>query len=137
MLSPGLFREYIKPSYQRLFKTARDAGCIVHVHADGDLRVLAADLLECGVNVINLQDLVNGIDWMKENLVGKVCIDLDIDRQNITVHGTPAQVDALIRETIETLDGRNGGLMLIYGLYPGTPLENAHAVADAMERYAG
>ena len=27
--------------------------------------------------------------------------------------------------------------MMIYGLYPGTPLENACAVADAMERYAG
>lgn len=26
--------------------------------------------------------------------------------------------------------------MMIYGLYPGVPLENAKAVADAMERYA-
>ena len=136
MLSPGQFRDYIKPGYERLFKAARDAGCIVHVHADGDLRALMPDLLDCGVDVINLQDLVNGIDWMKENLVGKVCIDLDIDRQDVTVRGTPAQIDALIRQEVETLDGRNGGLMLIYGLYPGTPIENARAVADAMERYA-
>jgi hypothetical protein len=25
---------------------------------------------------------------------------------------------------------------MIYGLYPGVPLENVSAVADAMERYA-
>ncbi len=29
-----------------------------------------------------------------------------------------------------------GGLMLVYGLYPGTPLENARAVMDAMEHYS-
>jgi hypothetical protein len=27
--------------------------------------------------------------------------------------------------------------MLIYGLYPGVPLENARALMDAMERYTG
>ena len=52
MLSPGNFREYIKPSYQRLMGVARDAGCIIHVHADGDLRVLMDDLLDCGIDVI-------------------------------------------------------------------------------------
>ena len=136
MLSPAQFREYIAPSYRRLMGIARDAGCIVHVHADGDLRALAPDLLGCGVDVLNLQDLVNGIDWIAANLAGKVCIDLDIDRQDVTVRGTPQQVDDLIREEVRVLGRREGGLMLIYGMYPGTPLENAVAVADAMERYA-
>jgi len=27
--------------------------------------------------------------------------------------------------------------MMIYGLYPGVPVENVRAVMDAMERYAG
>ena len=136
MLSPQQFRKYIKPSYQRLLKTAREAGCIVHVHADGDLRVLMDDLLDCGVDVINLQDLVNGVDWIKEHLKGKVCIDLDIDRQHVTVHGTPAQIDALLREEVEKLGSEQGGLMMIYGLYPGVPLENIEALMDAMEQYA-
>ena len=136
MLSPQQFRKYIKPSYQRLLKTAREAGCIVHVHADGDLRVLMDDLLDCGVDVINLQDLVNGVDWIKEHLKGKVCIDLDIDRQHVTVHGTPAQIDALLREEVEKLGSEQGGHMMIYGLYPGVPLENIEALMDAMEQYA-
>jgi uroporphyrinogen-III decarboxylase len=116
--------------------TARDAGCIIHVHADGDLRLLIDDLLDCGIDVINLQDLVNGIDWIKENLSGKVCIDLDVDRQKVTVYGTPAEVDALVREEVEKLGGKQGGLMMIYGMYPGVPLENARALMDAMEKYA-
>ena len=136
MLTPQHFRTYIQPSYRRLFGAARDAGCIVHVHADGDLRELIDDLLDCGVDVLNLQDLPNGIEWIGANLVGKVCIELDVDRQQITPHGTPDQIDALIRDEVKTLGSRQGGLMMIYGLYPGVPLENVAAVMNAMERYA-
>jgi hypothetical protein len=64
-------------------------------------------------------------------------VDLDIDRQVVTPRGTPADIDRLIRTEVETLGSRKGGLLLIYGLYPGVPLRNAAAVMDAMERYAG
>ncbi|MFV2067502.1 MAG: uroporphyrinogen decarboxylase family protein, partial [Pirellulales bacterium] len=136
MLSPRQFREFIRPSYQRMMQSARDAGCVVHVHADGDLRALMPDLLDCPIDVINLQDLVNGIDWLAEQLTGKICVDLDIDRQSITALGTPTEIDALIRTEVERLGSPQGGLMLIYGLYPGVPLRNVKAVMDAMERYA-
>jgi uroporphyrinogen decarboxylase len=136
MLSPEHFRKYIRPSYQRLMRAARDAGAIVHVHADGDLRALMGDLLDCPIDVVNLQDLVNGIEWIAANLAGKVCIDLDIDRQAVTVRGTPQEIDALIRHEVKTLGSRQGGLMLIHGLYPGVPLVNARAVMDAMEKYS-
>ena len=136
MLSPDAFRKYIKPSYQRLMAPAREAGSIVHMHSDGDIRTLVDDLIDGGVEIINLQDLVNGIDWIAERLAGRMCIDLDIDRQKITPFGTPAQIDALIREEVEKLGSREGGLMMIYGLYPGVPLENAAALMDAMEKYA-
>ena len=137
MLSPAHFREYIKPVYERLMAPAIEAGCVVHMHSDGDIRVLADDLVASGVSVLNLQDLVNGIDWIAERFAGRVCIDLDIDRQEVTHHGTPEDIDKLIRREVETLGSRRGGLMMIYGLYPGVPLENAKALMDAMERYAG
>ena len=83
-----------------------------------------------------LKSIDQKIDWIKENLKGKVCIDLDIDRQKITPKGTPEQVDGLIREEVEKLGSKEGGLMMIYGLYPGVPLENVKALMDAMEKYA-
>jgi uroporphyrinogen decarboxylase len=136
MISPDLFRRYIKPVYRRLMKPALDRGCIVEMHSDGDIRTLADDLVEAGVQVLNLQDLVNGIDWIAAKYAGRICINLDIDRQTITPFGTPAQIDALIREEVTQLGSRKGGLMMIYGLYPGVPLQNAGALMDAMERYA-
>lgn len=136
MLSPGHFRKYIKPSYERLMAPAREKGLIVHMHSDGHIHDLVDDLIGGGVNAINLQDLVNGIDWIKDKLKGKVCIDLDIDRQLITAKGTPKQIDDLIREEVEKLGSRQGGLMMIYGLYPRVPLENIKALMDVMEKYA-
>lgn len=136
MLSPAMLRKYIKPSYQRLMKPTRESGILVHMHSDGDIRLLADDLVDGGVDVLNLQDLVNGIDWIRDRFAGKLCIDLDIDRQHITFGGTPAQIDALIREEVEKLSTPQGGLMMIYGLYPGVPPENINALMDAMERYS-
>ena len=137
MISPELFRRYIKPSYQRMMKMARDAGAIVHMHSDGDIRALVDDIIDGGCQVINLQDLVNGIDWIARRFRGKTCVELDIDRQSVTFSGTPKDIDDLIREEVEKIAAPQGGLMLIYGLYPGTSLENAEAVACAMEKHSG
>ncbi|MHC5056208.1 MAG: uroporphyrinogen decarboxylase family protein [Planctomycetota bacterium] len=137
MVSPDHFRTYIKPSYERLMAPAREAGCIIHMHSDGDIRALVDDMIASGVEVLNLQDLVNGMDRIAGRLAGKVCIDLDIDRQHVTPRGTPADVDRLVREAVEKLGSREGGLTMVYGLYPGVPLVNVAALMDAMERYAG
>ncbi|MGL4737789.1 MAG: uroporphyrinogen decarboxylase family protein, partial [Cellulosilyticaceae bacterium] len=136
MLSPEHFKKYIKPSYQRMMKIARDKEVIIHMHSDGHLHYLVDDLIDGGVEVLNLQDLVNGIPWIKEKLKGKVCIELDIDRQKITPYGTPKQVDELILEEVKELGSKAGGLMMIYGLYPGVPIKNIKALMDAMEKYA-
>ncbi|MFC1735076.1 uroporphyrinogen decarboxylase family protein [Candidatus Hydrogenedentota bacterium] len=136
LLSPELFRQYIKPAYQRLVTPAREAGCVIHMHSDGDIRTLAEDLIEIGVDVINLQDFVNGIDWMQEMLRRRVCIDLDIDRQGITRFGLPREIHNHIAEAVRKLGSRKGGLMLKYGLVPGAPLENIKAVMNAMEKYS-
>ena len=136
MLSPDQFRQYFLPRYRKMIQPAKEKGTIIHMHSDGDIRTLVSLLTEGGVDVLNLQDLVNGIDWIKENLKGKMCIDLDIDRQHITTFGTPKDVDDLILNEVKELGSKQGGLMMVYGLYPGVPLENAKALMEAMEKYA-
>lgn len=137
MLSPQQFDTWLAPCYRSYVNRVRErSDALVHMHSDGDIRTLVPALLDIGMDILNLQDLVNGIEWIETNLKGKVCIDLDIDRQQITRFGTPAQIDALIKEAVCRLGSPNGGLMMIYGLYPGTPEANVNAVLDAMETYA-
>jgi ribokinase len=52
--------------------------------------------MDGGVDVINLQDRVNGLEWIGGKFRGKTCVDLDIDRQKITPFGTPADIDAAL-----------------------------------------
>jgi hypothetical protein len=117
-------------------KPARDKNIAIHMHSDGDIKLLVDDLIDGGVDVINLQDMVNGIDWIAAKLAGKLCVDLDVDRSLITAQGTPAQIDRLIYDEVTKIGKKEGGLTMIYGLYPDVPLENVRALMDAMERYA-
>lgn len=119
-----------------MLEPVRQAGKIIHMHSDGNIRALVDDIVEGGVDVLNLQDPVNGVDWIGRRFRGKLCIDLDIDRQRITPFGTPEEIHRHIRDCIETVGTPDGGLMLIYGLYPGVPLENVRALMDAMTCYA-
>lgn len=135
LISPELFRKYIKPSYLRLTEPIKRAGVLVHEHSDGFVLDLVDDLVEVGGDVLNLQDLVNGIDNIRDCLKGRLAIDLDIDRQNITVHGSPQDVDDHIREAVMKLGSTEGGLSMCYQPWPPTPLANVRAVLDAMERY--
>ena len=135
MLSVDNFNEYILPCYRRLINEANKNGALVHMHSDGDIRLLVDGLIGDGVKIINLQDLVNGIDWIDKNLKGKVCIDLDVDRQKIVRFGDAKQIDELIRTEIQTLDTKNGGLMMTFGLYPDIPEKNVTAIMDAFEKY--
>lgn len=76
------------------------------------------------------------MEWIADRFRGRTCVDLDIDRQKITPFGTPAEIDAYIRYCVERVGCKEGGLMLIYGLYPGVPLQNVKALMDAMTKYA-
>ena len=135
MLSVDNFNEYILPCYRRLINEANKNGALVHMHSDGDMRLLVDGIIADGVKIINLQDLVNGIEWIEKNLKGKVCIDLDVDRQNIVRFGTPEQIDELVKTEIKTLDSKDGGLMMTFGLYPDIPEKNVSAIMDAFEKY--
>ena len=137
MLSPAHFRKYIKSVYKRLMEPALKSGRIVHMHSDGDIRLLVDDIVDDGVKVINLQDLVNGIDWIRDKFKGRLAVELDIDRRRVTALGTPDEIDRLILREVSEIGVKEGGLMMLYGLYPGVPIKNVKALMDAMEKYAG
>jgi len=134
-VSPQTWLELIKPSYKEIFSIARKKKIEVYLHTDGYIVDIIPDLIEAGVTILNPQDIVNGIDNLERLAKGKVAIDLDIDRQKITVFGTPDEIDKHIKKSIEKLGSRAGGLLLKYGIYPGTPVENIGQVIKSMQKY--
>lgn len=134
-ISPSKWRKLIKPSYKEIFSICREKEIEVYLHTDGYIVDIIPDLIEAGVTILNPQDLVNGIDNLEKLAKGKVTIDLDIDRQKITVFGKQQDIENHIKNCVEKLGSENGGLLLLYGAYPATPKENVAAVIRSMQKY--
>ena len=135
MLGPKHFRRWLMPTYKRLFLPARRAGAHVSMHHDGYIMDIMDEIIESGVSVVNPQDLVNGIDNIAREVKGRVCIRIDIDRQKVLPYGSPKDVRDLVREEVLKLGSPAGGLEMIVGIYPPTPLENVEALLSALEEY--
>jgi hypothetical protein len=135
-ISPRAFREFIFPAYKRIFGYLRGRGVHVYLHTDGRVVEILDQLVETGVSVLNVQDRVNGLENLRRLLKGRVCIDLDIDRQRLLPFGTPSEVREHVKHAIIELGSRRGGLMFTAGIYSDAKLENLDALASAFEEFA-
>jgi uroporphyrinogen decarboxylase len=134
-ISPAMFRKWITPAYRELMQPCQKAGTIVALHSDGYIMELMDEFIAAGVDVINPQDLCNGIDALAREVKGRMCIRLDIDRQTIVPFGTRKEIRNLIEEEVRKLGSPRGGLELTCGIYPPTPAENVDAVCSAIEEF--
>ncbi len=135
VISPKLFRKYIKPSYLRMTERIKARGVLVHEHSDGHILEIIDDLVDAGGDILNLQDLVNGIDNIARCVKGRLAIDLDVDRQSVTVTGSRQDIDDHIHECVARLGSPAGGLSLFYQPWPPTSVENMRFTFDALEKY--
>jgi len=135
VISPAMFRKWCLPSYKLLTEPCKKAGILLYVHSDGYILDLMDMFEECGVDIVNPQDLLNGIDNIARVCKGRFCIRLDIDRQKVVPFGKPNEIRDLIEEEVRKLGSRKGGLELTCGIYPPTPPENIEAVCSAMEAF--
>lgn len=128
------WRKYLKPCYTRLYQPFRAAGHPVYMHTDGHILDIIPDLIECGVSVLNPQSRANGLENLARACHGRVCVDLDLDRQ-LFPFATPQEIDRHVREAVEIMSGRQGGLWLKAEINYEVPLENVEALCAALEKY--
>ncbi|MBD3291996.1 MAG: hypothetical protein GF393_03670 [Armatimonadia bacterium] len=133
-ISPASWREYIGPCYEQLYGPIRDAGAHVYMHSDGDIRAIIPDLVSYGVTMINPQIRANTLGDLERICKGKVAVALDLDRQ-LFPFATPEEIDAHIKEAVETLALPEGGLRVSAEVAADVPLENIDAICTAFERY--
>jgi uroporphyrinogen decarboxylase len=134
-ISPDMFAKFVTPVYKELMAPVKQAGKLVYLHSDGCILDLMDDFAVSGVDIINPQDLVNGIDALAREVKGRFCISLDVDRQTVVPFGTPGDIHALIEEEVRKLGSPEGGLQFIAGIYPPTPPENVDALCEALEKF--
>ena len=132
-ISPAKWRKYMFPAYKAIYDTAHKAGKIVYMHTDGCIWQVIGDMKEAGVNILNPQIRANGLQNLVNTCKGKICINLDLDRQLFPV-ATPKQIVDHIEECTRALYLPEGGLMLTAECAADIPLENIEAICDTLMR---
>jgi hypothetical protein len=135
LIRPAVWRRVFKPRYQGMFSRAKAAGMDVWFHSDGFVNDIIGDLVEIGVDVINVQTAVVGHDWIARNARGRVAFRTDIDRQRVMPFGSPAEVDEEVHRTFAACGTPAGGLIACGEIGPDVPLANVRAMYEAFRKY--
>jgi uroporphyrinogen decarboxylase len=138
LLSPRMWRQFILPRHQRLNAAIRSARYPVKImyHSCGAVfPLIGAFANEMGIDVLNpLQPRAAGMDMqrIKADFGDRVSFHGAIDIQHTLPHGTPAEVQAEVRERCRVL-GRHGGYICTSAHYlqADTPLQNIVALYTA------
>lgn len=133
-ISPRTWRKYMKPAYKAIYDVVHGAGKMVYMHTDGCIWEVIGDMKEAGVDILNPQIRANGLSHLVDTCKGKICINLDLDRQMFPF-AAPAQIHEHIRECVEALYLPEGGLMLAAECAADVPLQNIEAICDALEEF--
>ncbi len=135
MISPHQFRKHIKPMFSEIFHTCRDAGVHVLLSSDGRLLDIVDDLIECGVSCHDPQFRANTLTGIKKHYKGKLCADVDLDRQMFPFCH-PDDMKQQVKEVVEQIGSPEGGLMVWADVRdPNTPLKTIEAMCEAAEEF--
>lgn len=111
-IAPELWREVFKPRYARQIELAHRMGKKVWLHSCGDLGAIIEDLIEIGLDVIELlQPDIFGVDRLADRFGGRICFCCSIDHQRRAISGTREEIFAYARLLRERLGGHDGGFI--------------------------
>lgn len=141
MMSPAMWREWLKPRWRRVIETAKDENpeILAWYHSDGDVRPVIEDLIEIGFDILNpVQPECMDPAALKRQYGDRLAFWGCIGTQTTMPFGTPDDVRAAVKWTIQNV-GYDGGLLIAptHVLEPDVPWENIMALHEAVQEYGG
>ena len=111
LISPAAFRAVFKPVYADIFRAVHEAGMDAWMHSCGQILPLLDDLIDAGLDVVNLmQPNVLPIPAL-EAFKGRVCFEICADMQNTLLSGTERRVRGEVRAILRHAAHEKGGLI--------------------------
>ncbi|NOY83184.1 MAG: hypothetical protein GXP31_19495 [Kiritimatiellaeota bacterium] len=136
LISPALFRRVFRPRYEVLFEPIKRTGKRVFFHSCGRLGPILDDLLELGVDGFWPQ-----LACYDERELARACREHGVamyihpDRQRLVPLGTPAEIDARIRQYAERYRAMGGGGIFYVEMENDAPWENVRTLIESIHRY--
>jgi uroporphyrinogen decarboxylase len=141
MVSPKMFREFIKPRLKSLVDTIKETADVkVLMHCDGAILKIIPDLIEIGVDILNpIQTVVKDFDdtqKLKTQFGNQICFHGGIDVQQVMVSATVQEMQQEVRRRIHDL-GTSGGYIIApcHNINVDIPVENTLAMFEAAHEF--
>ncbi|MBU2513567.1 hypothetical protein KJ966_19675 [bacterium] len=138
LISPKHYKEFVFPYNKKIVEYAHSKGLKIVQHSDGNLWPLLDTILDAGFDGLNPLEPQGDMQMkkVKDYCGDKICLLGNIDCMHLLPNGTPEEVDASVKQTIE--DGAKGGGLIICSsntLHPGVNPENCIAMFKAVKKY--
>jgi uroporphyrinogen decarboxylase len=136
LMSPRLFRQFLKPWLARMIALAHSYGAKAFHHDDGAIRPLIPDLMEIGIDVLNpIQWRCRGME--RESLARdfgrQVVFHGGVDNQQTLPFGTPADVRREVGDNLRIFGNGKGYIVApCHNLQANTPTANILALYEAV-----
>jgi len=112
MISPESWRSIWKPRYARVYKAAHAAGLLTFLHSCGYIVEILDDLIEIGLDVIQLDQQENmGLDLLGKRFGGRIAFWCEVDIQNTMARGSLQEIRAYCRKMVAALGRPKGGFI--------------------------
>jgi uroporphyrinogen decarboxylase len=135
IISPNLWRRFIKPRLAKVFRLAEKYGYFIQLHSCGNIEKIIPDLIELGVAILNpVQPIAHGMNIreLKHKYGKQLCFNGSIDTQTVLPFGSVSDVQRYVHERLE-LFKNDGGFILApsQGFLPEVPMKNIEAMYQA------
>ena len=133
MMSPELWRKFLKPRYAKLFEIGKSKGKFVWFHSCGDITAVLPDLIDIGMDVwetVQLHTLPISAEELKKEYGKHITFFGGINTQRLPFI-SPDEVKAEVINCINVL-GKNGGYICgpDHHIKPDVSAENTVALFD-------
>lgn len=139
MISPEMFREFLKPRYARLFAEWKAINPSVKIafHSDGYIYPIISDLVDIGLDILNpIQPKSMDPAKVKKDFGEHLTLWGAIDIQEVLPFGTTEDVVNEVKLRLGTA-GKGGGLILApsHNIQPEVPVGNILAFYNTAKEY--
>jgi len=139
MIGLDLYRELIRPRHQRIVDVAKSFDLPVMIHSCGSSSWAFEDFIEMGIDAVDtLQPEAADMApaYLKERFGGRLAFHGCISTAGPVAYGTPKEVVANVRETLEVMKP-GGGYCLAptHQLQDNSPTGNVVAMYEAAREY--
>jgi uroporphyrinogen decarboxylase len=109
IMSPDMWRKYIKPGLAQMFGRIRSAGKIAALHSCGDISLILDDLVDIGLNVYQtVQPEIYDLKKLKAQYGTNLSFWGAISTQRTLPYVKPKELRQIVQDTISVL-GKGGG----------------------------